>query len=76
MTLEMTRDKKKYVEKVFFELGDSEEKCFCFFKVWPFPAPFSLFLSFLLNVQLEYKIVPMLGLELRISGVRSDRSTS
>ena len=72
MILEMTRDKKKYVEKVFL-IGRQRG---IFFKDVPFQASFSLFLSFLLNVQLEYKIVPMLGLELRISGVRSDRSTS
>ena len=44
-----------------------------FFKGGPFPASFSLFLYFL---QLVDKILPMLGFELRISGIGCDRSTN
>ena len=43
----------------------------------PFPASFSLFLSFFyLNVQLVDKILPILGFEPRISGVVSHCSTN
>ena len=47
-----------------------------FFKDGPFPASFSLFLSFQFNLQLVEKTLLMLGFELQISGVGSDRSTN
>ena len=46
-----------------------------FFKDGPFTASFSSFSSFILNVQLVDKILPVLGFKPRISGVGSDRST-
>ena len=42
----------------------------------PFPASFSLFLSFLFNLQLVDKTLPMLGFEPQISRVGSNHSTN
>ena len=59
----MARDEVSGADRLFFKMGH----------IRPL---FSLFLTFHFNLQLVDKTLPMMGLEPRISGVGSDRSTN